>query len=642
MKPKALIFLIVTLAWLALLPSPAATQAPGPVVISELAWMGTTTSANDEWIELYNSSTLPISLAGWSLAAADGTPHISLAGTIAADGYYLLERSDDLTVPSVPADLIYTGALSNDGEDLVLRDAASNIVDRIDASSGWFAGNATARVPMLRVDPLVDGSQADNWTYSFPCASPTSSTGYPYPCIQVIYSLPHPLDYGVYFDERATTATDITLDPTPMEEALLGFIHGASSSIDVALYGLDRRSVIDALIAAHDRGVTVRVVGDDEAAAGEYSTGYAALSAAGIPLVTDSSTSKLQHNKFLVIDGQVVWTGSTNFTDTGFTLNANNSLVMTDTVLAGTYTAEFAEMFGGSFDGAKTDDTHHLFDYQGTMLESYFSPTDLPAFEVWDELGDAEQSVHFAMFYWTDDMLTQRVIQRLGAGVQVYGVWDQLGAANAASADEALCQAGAQIKIENFAGKVHHKFAVIDVGGSDPRVVLGSYNWTDSGAYDNDENTLIIHDAGLAQAYYAEWQRLWSALGDERLCIGGDAYQVFLPMVMRNATEPPVSNLPLVISLEGPSVHAGSDLRVKLEYHDPLRRYDIYLYSASLGYAAICSSLETDPFGSISQATCHVPIDTVPGSYQLVSILEGRDPTPANHFAEGDVVEVLP
>jgi phosphatidylserine/phosphatidylglycerophosphate/cardiolipin synthase-like enzyme len=40
-------------------------------------------------------------------------------------------------------------------------------------------------------------------------------------------------------------------------------------------------------------------------------------------------------------------------------------------------------------------------------------------------------------------------------------------------------------------------------------VILGSYNWTAAGGYDNDENTLIIHDRTLARAYYAEWQRLW-------------------------------------------------------------------------------------------------------------------------------------
>jgi len=154
------------------------------------------------------------------------------------------------------------------------------------------------------------------------------------------------------------------------------------------------------------------------------------------------------------------------------------------------------------------------------------------AFEVWNELANADKTIHFGMFFWTDPVLTQRTIQRLAAGVQVYGVWDQLGAANVSSADIPLCVAGAQIKIENFAGKVHHKFAVIDVNGSDPTVILGSYNWTESGAYDNDENILIIHDAALAQAYYAEWQRLWSALGSDRLCV---PHKTYLPLVMMSS-----------------------------------------------------------------------------------------------------------
>jgi phosphatidylserine/phosphatidylglycerophosphate/cardiolipin synthase-like enzyme len=152
-----------------------------------------------------------------------------------------------------------------------------------------------------------------------------------------------------------------------------------------------------------------------------------------------------------------------------------------------------------------------MMDYDGTILESYFSPTDLVAFEVWEELADADETIHFAMFFWTDDVLTERVVDRLDASVDVYGVWDQLGAASPSSADEALIDAGAHIKIEDFPGKVHHKFAIIDVEGSDPMVILGSYNWTNSGAYDNDENTLIIHDQDLARAYYEEWQRLWSA-----------------------------------------------------------------------------------------------------------------------------------
>ena len=65
-------------------------------------------------------------------------------------------------------------------------------------------------------------------------------------------------------------------------------------------------------------------------------------------------------------------------------------------------------------------------------------------------------------------------------------------------------------------------------------MILGSYNWTNAGAYDNDDNTLIIHDRELARAYYAEWQRLWTTVPVERGCSGARVYR---PMgVLDNTT----------------------------------------------------------------------------------------------------------
>jgi hypothetical protein len=52
----------------------------------------------------------------------------------------------------------------------------------------------------------------------------------------------------------------------------------------------------------------------------------------------------------------------------------------------------------------------------------------------------------------------------------------------------------------------------------------------ETGAYDNDENALILHDRELAWAYYAEWQRLWATVPLERVC---NAVEVCLPMVLR-------------------------------------------------------------------------------------------------------------
>jgi cytosine/adenosine deaminase-related metal-dependent hydrolase len=131
------------------------------VVIHEIAWMGTTTDANDEWIELYNPTGGPVSLAGWTLVAADGVPTISLAGTIPAGGYFLLERTDDNSVPGITADLIYSGALGNTGETLSLRDSKAALQDNVDA---WYAGNNTTKATMQRVDPALPGTLASNWT----------------------------------------------------------------------------------------------------------------------------------------------------------------------------------------------------------------------------------------------------------------------------------------------------------------------------------------------------------------------------------------------------------------------------------------------------------------------------------------------
>ena len=165
------------------------------VVISEIAWMGTTTSSFDEWIELYNNTAGPIDLTGWTLNAADGSPSISLNGTIPPGGYFLLERTNDDSVPDVPAGLIYSGGLGNDGEDLVLRDGSSVVIDRVDCSAGWFSGHEAGRVPMVRVSTTLSGSIASNWTYNPRCGSATNSNGISRTCELTVTIIGHALDY---------------------------------------------------------------------------------------------------------------------------------------------------------------------------------------------------------------------------------------------------------------------------------------------------------------------------------------------------------------------------------------------------------------------------------------------------------------
>lgn len=344
-----------------------------------------------------------------------------------------------------------------------------------------------------------------------------------------------------YFTDNIDS-TGTSPDITEMEAALLSRIDNATSRIDVSIYDFNRDSIRDGLIAAHNRGVTVRVVTDDSAREHPtYSLYFDALETAGIPVVDDDRPGSIMHNKFFVFDETVVWTGSANITDRGFTVNHNNSLVLTSTVLADIYAIEFDQMFGGLFSNAKSEIVTTTIDYNGRLLQIYFSPKGSAIDPLITEVSAAEETIYFSIFFFTNSDLAQAMIARRQAGVEIRGVWDLLGAASPFSQDEVLCEGGIPIKIETFYGIMHNKFMVIDADGANPRVVTGSMNWTGAGNDRNDENTIIIHDGEVAQAYLAAFQELYDALDDDTLCdyeIIEFDYHTWLPLVVGQPDAP--------------------------------------------------------------------------------------------------------
>lgn len=162
------------------------------VVINEIAWMGTAVSANDEWIELYNEG-ITVDLSGWTLTN-NKTLSITLSGSIAGGEYFLLERSDNDSVPGKSADTIYTGALGNDGETLTLKRDNGTIEDEVVGGSGWslVGGNNTTKETAQRT--------ASGWT-----------TGASTPKAQnVVYTPPAPPDDEEEEEEDETQTNEST------------------------------------------------------------------------------------------------------------------------------------------------------------------------------------------------------------------------------------------------------------------------------------------------------------------------------------------------------------------------------------------------------------------------------------------------
>jgi hypothetical protein len=120
------------------------------VEISEVAWMGSTASPNHEWIELYNPGSAPVTVDDWTLADGNNLL-ITLAGTIPAQTYVVLERTSDDSAPGA-AFLVYTGALVNTGTTLTLRQSDGQIADQVVGGSDWSAiggDNATKATAQL-------------------------------------------------------------------------------------------------------------------------------------------------------------------------------------------------------------------------------------------------------------------------------------------------------------------------------------------------------------------------------------------------------------------------------------------------------------------------------------------------------------
>nr|WP_245345426.1 phospholipase D-like domain-containing protein [Halobacillus andaensis] len=244
----------------------------GDVVVNEVAWMGTTDSFNDEWIELHNTTDESIDLSSWTLSAEDGTPDISLSGSIPAEGYYLLERTDDTTVTEVSADQIYSGALSNSDESLELRDGSENVVDTVD---DWHAGDNDKKATMERIDPETSGTNSTNWadaaaSYNGGYGTPKDDNSSNEPDVECEEDISNVSEgegaINVYFNKCVdhTYAADgnEANEGVNLEDRLIERLEQAEDRIDFATYELNLPRIADTLIAKAADGVDVRMIAD--------------------------------------------------------------------------------------------------------------------------------------------------------------------------------------------------------------------------------------------------------------------------------------------------------------------------------------------------------------------------------------------
>jgi phosphatidylserine/phosphatidylglycerophosphate/cardiolipin synthase-like enzyme len=382
--------------------------------------------------------------------------------------------------------------------------------------------------------------------------------------------------FAAKFDNKAPENADDPEDPVTkwlsrgLLEACLLYIDSVKSgeALRVAAYEFTYTPIIRALKRAIERGVDVLVV--HEAGSSKVkgvvkptsATSSAAAALAKLKFPTDRLIQRINredipHNKFIVhLDGNgdphSVWTGSTNFTESGFLGQANVGHVVHDPQVAATYLEYWTALSGDPAADELQDELEALTpDPDATLNEGVtclFSPRNSSRMLNWyaARISEAEQVVMFTGAFGVNEKLadafavdrdilrylvlekppTKKTQARLGANDdrdiivvpgQVLGeVWElnDEGEATLRRPIPGFELEKWFLHEELFRKKgniffVHLKILVIDALSDDPLVFTGSANFSDNSLTSNDENMLLIRgDTRVADIYLTEYDRI--------------------------------------------------------------------------------------------------------------------------------------
>jgi phosphatidylserine/phosphatidylglycerophosphate/cardiolipin synthase-like enzyme len=176
-------------------------------------------------------------------------------------------------------------------------------------------------------------------------------------------------DYGVFDTDAADVAAieqvfdadythtsitpsdgdDLVWSPTDSQSQLLALINGAKYTLDIEEEEFSDTALVDAVVAAENRGVTVRVVVETPS---DYSTEVSEVTGAGGQVVGySSSTGFYIHAKAIVADygtsSAKVFAGSENFSDNSLNDNRELGLIISDSAVISAVESAFNSDFSG-------------------------------------------------------------------------------------------------------------------------------------------------------------------------------------------------------------------------------------------------------------------------------------------------------
>lgn len=286
-------------------------------------------------------------------------------------------------------------------------------------------------------------------------------------------------------------APELLVGPKGLEGPILGLIEGAKKTVDVTMYQLDRKSFVGALVAAHGRGVRVRVILDETQSVNVGAR--AELESAGIEVKGGSAEFKHDHAKVLLFDGEAAVVMSANLNGYSMSSERNYGIVDRDPADVSDLVAIFERDWAGEGE----------LDLSCTRL--VVSPVNARA-RIAAHIEGAKESLDLAVMYVSDDGIRAALKARAKAGVPVRVLLaspDWIDANEATAAE--LKAAGVQTRyLKSY--ELHAKLVV-----ADGVPFVGSENLSYTSLEKNREVGLFVTEAEPAAAVVAHFEADWKA-----------------------------------------------------------------------------------------------------------------------------------
>lgn len=342
-----------------------------------------------------------------------------------------------------------------------------------------------------------------------------------------------------------------------LEEALIAFIaqaEGKGWGLRVAIYEFDYLPVLDALWAAGNRDVDVKVVVDEKSTTkSPGAQNIAAIKVADLAgCKPRTQAANIPHNKFVVLlkEGEPVevWTGSTNMTKGGIYGHSNVGHAVRDPAIAAAFLEYWKQLSkdpapdrlqGWTVKKSGDQPERWAQSSSGEDLEParnsttiVFSPRESIAALKWYAklMDEAKEGVFLTAPFGVSKEL-RKVFEEEKSYMR-YLLLDHENKDEVEGIDKIEADVKNAVTVGAYLGKgnwhqwleehltgfttavnfVHTKYMLIDPLSNDPIVISGSANFSEGSTTDNDENMLIVRgDTAVADIYLTEFMRLFSA-----------------------------------------------------------------------------------------------------------------------------------